>query len=84
MLNVETGEVQALVVDPYYANGALSWDPSGTQLVFQRYPEFDSRGQRNLEGLPEIWTYNIETSELTEIATNAFKPQLIPQAEAQP
>lgn len=72
------GEATPLVVEARYAHGFPSWDPSGTQLAFQRFPELNEDGSPNMEGRPEIWTYNAATEQITQIVVNAFMPQWIP------
>lgn len=73
--------VEPLVVDPVYANGFFSFDPTGTQLVIQRFPELTAsgtRGEVNTAGTPEIWTYDLNTQELTQVATDSFFPRWVP------
>lgn len=62
--------IETLIFDEDYNNGALFWNPAGTQIVIQRTP-FGG-------GLPELWTYTLETRTLQKIATNAFLPRWVP------
>ena len=78
LLNSETGDVEPLVIDPSYANGLLSWDPTGNQLVMQRFQLLDAQGQPTQTSTTEIWTYNLVTGELIQVATDAYLPQWAP------
>jgi Tol biopolymer transport system component len=78
LLDTADGSVTPLVVDARYANGFFSWDPTGEQLVIQRFPELDENGDQNLSGRPEVWIYNLTTGALTMIAQNANRPQWVP------
>jgi Tol biopolymer transport system component len=78
LLDTETGDVTPLVVDGRYFNGFFFWDPSGDQLVMQRFPELTEAGESNPAGRPEIWTYQLETGTLTQVATNAMFPRWVP------
>ncbi len=72
LVNADTSEAQPLVVDPNYAHGAIGWDPSGDQLVMQRYPCTDPNGQ------PGIWVYDTRSKSLRQVARNGYIPQWIP------
>ncbi len=72
LLDTETLEVTPLVVDEQYYNGFFLWDPQGNELVIQRFPENEPNGR------PEIWTYNLETEALTQVAQNAMLPRWVP------
>jgi Tol biopolymer transport system component len=72
LINPDTAEVQPLIKDPQYNHGAIAWDPTGNQLVMQRFPT------TNQDGQPSIWVYNMQTKAIREIATNAYLPQWIP------
>lgn len=72
------GEPRRITDDPRYANNFFRWDPTGTQLVIQRFPELDENMQPNNLGRPEIWTVDVASGELTRIAENGFIPRWIP------
>ncbi|RMG79109.1 MAG: hypothetical protein D6712_20215, partial [Chloroflexi bacterium] len=75
IIDIETREVRPIVTDGRYTHGALSWDTSGQRLLFQqviRDPQTNSLAN------PEIWTYNLQTDQLQELAKNAFAPHWIP------
>lgn len=79
LLDPETGEViRQLTDDPRYANQLFWWDPTGTQIVIQRFPELDENMQPNNLGLPEIWTLDVETGEMVKVAENGFLPRWVP------
>lgn len=72
LLDLETGQIQPLVVDANYFHAALHWDAAGQRLVFQRYP------LNQPDAVPEIWTYDLQTGQLQQQATNAMLPQWLP------
>lgn len=78
LLNGATGEIEPLVIDESYANGLISWDPTGTQLVMQRFQLLDAQGQPTQTATTEIWTYNLITDVLIRVATDAYLPQWVP------
>ena len=72
LLDVASGEAAPLVVDGSYNHAVPQWDPSGTQIVFQRYP-LAATGAR-----PEVWRYDLQTGSLSQITTNASRPAWVP------
>lgn len=70
--------VEPLVVDPLYANGIFSFDPTGTQLVIQRFPELTASGELNNAGRPEIWTFDLAARALSQVAVDSFYPRWVP------
>lgn len=78
LYNPNTDEEERMTDDPRYINGFFVWDPTGTQLVIQRFPRSSESMQSPNGGLPEIWTLNVETRELTQVAVNGFIPQWVP------
>jgi len=73
-----TNTTETLTDDVRYANNLFWFDPTGTALVIQRYPELDENMQPNSLGRPEIWTLDLATRALTKAATNAFLPRWSP------
>jgi Tol biopolymer transport system component len=78
LVDSDTGEGEELVFDPQYNHGFVFWDPTGMKVVMQRFPQFDEDGQPNRGGRPEIWTYDIETDNLTQVAVNGMFPRWVP------
>lgn len=78
IMDPQTAEVDPVTDDPRYANQFFWWDPTGTQLVLQRFPELDENMQPNIMGRPEIWTADLVSGELTLIAENGFLPRWVP------
>ena len=78
LLDSETGDVEPLVTEERFFNGFFSWDPQGEQLVIQRFPELTITGEPNSDGRPEVWTYDMESGELTFVAENAYFPRWVP------
>ncbi|MCB9454102.1 MAG: PD40 domain-containing protein [Anaerolineaceae bacterium] len=78
LMDPATGDVQPLVVDPRYANGFFSFDPSGQQLVIQRFPELTEDGTPNNAGVPEIWTVSLASGILRQIKIDGFHPRWVP------
>lgn len=77
-LNSETGAVEPLVVDPQYTNGFFSWDPTGSQLVLQRFQELDAQGTPTQSATTEVWVYNLLDDALIQVAIDAFLPRWVP------
>ncbi len=78
LIDTETGESRDLIFDPRYFNGFFSWNPQGSELVIQRFPEMTAEGEFNPAGRPEIWTYNLADEALTQVAENAYLPNWVP------
>lgn len=78
LLNPDDSSVQEILFDPQYQLGAFIWDPNGTQLVIQRFPDPVAMGDPNNPGKPEIWTVDVATKKLTKIADDAFFPDWVP------
>ena len=73
-----TGNSEQLTDDPRYLNGYVRWDPAGTQLLFQRFPLLDENMRPDNNGRPEIWTLDLTTGALTQVAINGFIPRWVP------
>lgn len=78
LVNPDTDEMTPLTNDDRYTNGFFSWDAGGEQLVIQRLPLLDEQGQPDNLARPEIWTLDVRTGALTEVARNAFHPRWMP------
>lgn len=72
-VDAATGESQPLVVDPNYAQGAISWSPDGSRLLFQRYPAYPTPKAET-----SIWIYDAASKSLTQVASDGFFPQWLP------
>ncbi|MEP6985211.1 MAG: hypothetical protein ABI970_06425, partial [Chloroflexota bacterium] len=77
-VNPADGSSEPLVVDPAYQNGLFVLDPTGTQLVMQRFPDSVAMNDPNNPGLPQIWTYDMQTKALVKVSDNAFVPNWVP------
>lgn len=77
-LNPDDLSSEPLVFDDKYTNGVFSFDPTGTQLLIQRFPDPIAMDDPNNMGLPEVWVYNMETQSLVKVADNAFFPRWVP------
>jgi Tol biopolymer transport system component len=78
LMNPNDSSVEALLVDADYQLGTFVWDPNGTQLLLQRFPDPVAMGDPNNPGKPEIWTIDVATKALTQIAADAFLPRWVP------
>lgn len=78
LMDMQDRNVVPLVMDARYFNGFFSWDPQGTHLLIQRFPELTEDNQPNNEGTPEIWTYELDSEMLVKVATNAYLPRWVP------
>ncbi len=77
-VNPVDSKAEPLVVDPDYQNGYFSLDPTGTQLVVQRSPDQIAMNDPNNLGLPQIWTYDMQTRALVKVVDNAYFPRWVP------
>ncbi|MBN1966848.1 MAG: PD40 domain-containing protein, partial [Anaerolineae bacterium] len=58
-LDPETGEASPLLVDEGYYHGYFEWDPTGQQLLVQRFPQpGDTLGVSD-DVTPEIWALDV-------------------------
>jgi Tol biopolymer transport system component len=78
LYDVRTGEERRLTDDPRYVNGFFRWDPTGMQLVVQRFPMLDENFQLDNSGRTEIWTLDVTDGTLTQVAVNGFIPTWLP------
>ncbi len=70
-VDLGTGAAKALVVDPTYSHADLHVSPSGNSVLFQRI-KLGEPGARL-----EIWTYNLKTGALKQLARNGTLPRWI-------
>jgi Tol biopolymer transport system component len=68
LLDLTSGDVTPLVVDPAYNHAGLHWDSAGRRLVFQRFALTEP------DALPEVWVYDLDTGALIHVADDAFLP----------
>lgn len=72
LMRADGTQARKLTTEPNIIHGNPAWSPDGEYLVFHRY----SLQKQNAQ--PEIWTMNIRTNELREIATPGRMPTWIP------
>ncbi len=72
------GSAEPLIVDQNYQNGLFLLDPTGTQLVVQRFPDAVALNDPNNPGLPQIWTLDMQTMTLVKVVDNAYFPRWVP------
>jgi Tol biopolymer transport system component len=72
LVNPDSGEGQPLVVEGRYLHGAVSWNPAGDQLAFQRYPCTEPEAQ------PDIWLFDIASNTSQRIGRNGYMPRWMP------
>jgi Tol biopolymer transport system component len=77
-LNPIDGSVETLLYDPLYQNGLFSLDPTGTQLVIQRFPDPAAMNDPNNPRLPEVWTLDMTSSTLVKVSADAFLSRWVP------
>jgi Tol biopolymer transport system component len=68
LLDLVSGSVEPLVVDAAYNHAGMRWDSAGRRIVFQRFP------MAVPDAVPEVWVYDLDTSELIQVAEDAFLP----------
>ncbi|MBZ0278604.1 MAG: Ig-like domain-containing protein [Anaerolineae bacterium] len=78
LMNPADGSVTPVLIDPRYANGFFLFDPSGQQLLIQRFPELTESGDINTTGVPEIWTDDLETGLIRQVVIDGFHPRWVP------
>lgn len=78
LMNPDDGSAEELLVDPLYQMGSFAWNPNGTQLVLQRFPDPMAMEDPNNPSKPEIWVIDVNTKALTKIAEDAFYPRWVP------
>lgn len=77
-LDPADGSVETLLYDPLYQNGLFSLDPTGTQLVIQRFPDPVALDDPNNPGLPEVWTLDLTSNALVKVSADAFLSRWVP------
>lgn len=78
LMDMADNSLTPLVTEERYFNGNFTFDPSGQHLVMQRFPELTESGDPNSNGKPEIWTLDINTGDMTQVAINGYIPQWVP------
>ncbi|MBX3063154.1 MAG: PD40 domain-containing protein [Anaerolineae bacterium] len=71
-LDVDTGQATPLFDEPNYTNGNIAVSPLQDKVAFQRF-ELGRQGART-----EIWTLDLATGKLIQLANNALLPKWIP------
>ena len=67
------GSEKIAITDEYtYTHGAYSWDPRGTQILYQRFRIGSSAAR------PEIWIWNQANAAARMIAADAALPAWLP------
>jgi Tol biopolymer transport system component len=77
-VNPADGSSEELLFDPNYQTGFFALDPTGTQLIIQRFPDSVEMNDPNNPGVPEIWTLNLYTKTLQKVTDNAIFPRWVP------
>jgi hypothetical protein len=77
-MNLADGSTEPLVVDPRYQNGFFSLDPTGAQLLIQRFPDPVAMNDPTAGVRPEIWALDLQTKDLVRVAENAFLARWVP------
>ncbi len=73
--------IETLLYDPAYGNGFFSFDPTGTQLVVQRFAETSDASENssvNSPGVPGIWTLDLQSKALKKVADDALFGRWVP------
>ena len=72
LIDTSTEAVTPLVIDQTYQDGALSWNPTGDQLLMIRSQAADANSA------PGIWIYDLKDKSLRQIAQNGYLPAWLP------
>ncbi|MDZ4770590.1 MAG: Ig-like domain-containing protein [Chloroflexota bacterium] len=78
LVDPDTGAADLLTDDPRYANAFFWYDPTGTQMLVQRFPELGENMQPDPLARPEIWTFDMATGAGIMLARNGFLPRWVP------
>ncbi len=78
LVDLATSDATPITDDPRYANAFFWIDPTGTQVLVQRFPELGEDMQPDPLARPEIWTIDLETRAGTMIAHNGYLPRWVP------
>ncbi len=78
LIDMKTKAAQPITTDPHYSNILFWWDPTGSALVVQRFPQFDANMQPNPTGKPEIWTIDAATGKGIMVANDGYLPHWVP------
>lgn len=78
LIDPESGEASPLLVDAGYYHGYFEWDPTGGQLLVQRFPQPENTLGAGGDVTPQVWALDVASGDLTLIAENAFLPQWVP------
>ncbi|GAB4516716.1 MAG: hypothetical protein OHK0046_22520 [Anaerolineae bacterium] len=70
--------IAPLIFDERYSNGLFTWSPDSTALALQRAQLLNDDGSVSTRNTTEVWTYNLETRQLTFIDDDAIRPLWIP------
>ncbi len=78
LLDLRTQKTTLLTKDPRYSNTSFLWDPTGEQLVIYRFPEMGADMKPDPQARPQIWTLDVASGALQQLANNAFMPNWVP------
>jgi len=78
LVDVSSLRLQLIITEANYRNPFLFWDATGTRLLLQRSLQPSGADTAANTSLPEIWIYNMATSTLTQMVTNAFNARWLP------
>jgi dipeptidyl aminopeptidase/acylaminoacyl peptidase len=78
LVDLATLDSTPITDDPRYANAFFWIDPTGTQVLVQRFPELDENMEPDPLARPEIWTIDLETRAGAMIAHNGYLPRWVP------
>jgi Tol biopolymer transport system component len=71
-MDAATGQITPLLVDAEYFHGALSFDPTGRYLLFQRFRTADNAPA------PGIWVLEVESGRVWQVAESGYLPRWLP------
>jgi Tol biopolymer transport system component len=78
LLDPLNGQIQPIIDDAHYTNNFFYWDPTGLQLVTERFQVTTDSGQVNQSGRPELWVYDSSRKQVYFVVRNAFYPRWVP------
>ena len=78
LLDLKTNQMKTLIDDPRYTDVKFWWDPTGTQLLIQRYGALDENLRPDPQAQMELWIDDLKSGSLRLIEANAFSPSWVP------
>lgn len=77
LLDTQTMRYTPLLVDKQYNHSAFEWSRDGSKLTMTRFQQLDDQGNVYSDGQLEVWTYDMQTGRLQQVASGALSPHWV-------